>query len=148
MILDSSAIVGIVLREPGYEILVRKLTQAEALAVGAPTLAETGLVLTAQLGRDARGLLQGLLREWDAATVAFGEEHWREAVTAYERFGRGRHAAQLNFAPWPGAGQARAPGRRDLCGPTARRGCRSPARWPDGRPRAGTSSGAVPGRPR
>ena len=43
--------------------------------MGAPTLTETGLVLTARLGRDARGLLQGLLREWDAATVAFGEEH-------------------------------------------------------------------------
>jgi hypothetical protein len=56
VILDSSAIVGIVLREPGFETLVRKLTQAEAVAVGAPTLVETGIVLTARLGRDARGL--------------------------------------------------------------------------------------------
>ena len=97
MILDSSAIVGIVLREPGFETLVGKVARAEALAVGAPTLAEAGIVLTARLGRDARGLLQGLLREWDAATVAFGEEHWREAVTAYDRFGRGRHQAKLGF---------------------------------------------------
>ena len=97
MIVDSSAIVGIVLREPGYEALVRKLAAAEALAVGAPTLAEAGIVLTARLGRDARGLLQGLLREWGAETVSFGEEHWREAVTAYARFGRARHKAQLNF---------------------------------------------------
>ncbi len=97
MILDSSAIVGIVLREPGFETLVREVAEAEALAVGAPTLAEAGIVLTARLGRDARGLLQGLLREWDAGTVAFGEEHWREAVTAYARFGRGRHEARLNF---------------------------------------------------
>jgi ribonuclease VapC len=96
VILDSSAIVGIVLREPGFETLVRKVAQAEAVAVGAPTLTEAGIVLTARLGRDARGLLQGLLREWDAATVAFGEEHWREAVTSYDRFGRGRHQAQLN----------------------------------------------------
>jgi len=97
VILDSSAIVAIVLREPGSEALVGKIARAEALAVGAPTLAEAGIVLTARLGKDARGLLQGLLREWDAATVAFGEEHWREAVTAYDRFGRGRHAARLNF---------------------------------------------------
>jgi len=97
VILDSSAIVAIVLREPGLEALVGKVARAEALAVGAPTLAEAGIVLTARLGKDARGLLQGLLREWDAATVAFGEEHWREAVTAYDRFGRGRHAARLNF---------------------------------------------------
>jgi ribonuclease VapC len=97
VILDSSAIVGIVLREPGFEALVGKVASAQTLAVGAPTLAEAGIVLTARLGRDARGLLQGLLREWDAATVAFGEEHWREAVTAYDRFGRGRHEARLNF---------------------------------------------------
>jgi ribonuclease VapC len=97
VILDSSAIVAIVLREPGFETLVAKLARAEALAVGAPTLAEAGIVLTARLGRDARGLLHGLLREWDAVGVAFGEEHWREAVAAYARFGRGRHPAQLNF---------------------------------------------------
>ncbi len=97
MILDSSAIVGIVLREPGFEVLVSKVAGAMSIAVGAPTLSEAGIVLTARLGREARGLLQGLLREWDAATVAFGEEHWREAGTAYDRFGRGRHQARLNF---------------------------------------------------
>lgn len=65
--------------------------------MGAPTLAEAGIVLTARLERDARGLLLGLLREWEATTVAFGEEHWREALSAYARFGRGRHRARLNF---------------------------------------------------
>ncbi len=54
-------------------------------------------MLSARLGRDARGLLQGLLLEWEAETVAFGEEHWREAVSAYARFGKDRHKAQLNF---------------------------------------------------
>ena len=102
MILDSSAIVGIVLREPGFEALVRKMAQASAVGVGAPTLVETGIVLTARLGRDARGLLQGLLREWDAATVAFGEEHWREAVTAYDRFGRaGTRRSSTSATAWP-----------------------------------------------
>lgn len=115
MILDSSAIVGIVLREPGFDSLVRKLTQAEALAVGAPTLTEAGIVLTARLGRDSRGLLQGLLREWDAATVAFGEEHWREAVTAYDRFGRGRHEAQLNFGDCMAYAVAKLAGEPLLC---------------------------------
>jgi len=115
VILDSSAIVGIVLREPGFEDLVRQVARAETLAVGAPTLAEAGIVLSARLGRDARGLLQGLLREWDAQTVAFGEEHWREAVTAYERFGRGRHPAQLNFGDCLAYAVARLAGEPLLC---------------------------------
>ena len=97
MILDSSAIVGIVLREPGFEGLVRKIAEAQAIGVGAPTLAEAGLVLSSRLGRDARGLLRGLLREWGSVTVTFGEEHWQEAVAAYVRYGRGRHEARLNF---------------------------------------------------
>jgi ribonuclease VapC len=97
VILDSSAIVGIVLREPGFEEIVRKLATAPAVAVGSPTLVEAGIVLTARLRRDAQGLLQGLLLEWGAETIAFGEEHWRESVNAFARFGRGRHKAQLNF---------------------------------------------------
>jgi len=97
VILDSSAIVGIVLREPGYEQVVRKLSAAESVAVGAPTLVEAGIVLSARLGTDARALLHGLLLEWEAETVSFGAEHWREAVSAFARFGRGRHKAQLNF---------------------------------------------------
>jgi len=115
VILDSSAIVGIVLREPGFESLVSKVAEAETLAVGAPTLAEAGIVLTARLGKEARGLLQGLLREWDAATVAFGEEHWREAVTAYDRFGRGRHRAQLNFGDCMAYAVAKLAGEVLLC---------------------------------
>jgi ribonuclease VapC len=115
LILDSSAIVGVVLREPGFEALVDKIARAEALAVGAPTLTEAGIVLTARLGKDARSLLHGLLREWDAATVSFGEEHWREAVTAYDRFGRGRHKAQLNFGDCMAYAVAKLAGEPLLC---------------------------------
>lgn len=65
--------------------------------MGAPTLAETGIVLTARLGKDARGLPRGLCREWAAEMVTFGEEHWREGVAAHARVGRGRCRAGLNF---------------------------------------------------
>jgi ribonuclease VapC len=115
MILDSSAIVGVVLREPGFEELVRKIAGAETVAVGAPTLAEAGIVLTARLERDPRGLLQGLLREWEAATVTFGEEHWREALSAYSRFGRGRHRARLNFGDCLSYAVAQLAGEPLLC---------------------------------
>ena len=32
-----------------------------------------------------------------AETIPFGPDHWREAVSAYARFGKGRHRARLNF---------------------------------------------------
>lgn len=97
MIVDTSALVAIVLREPEHDELVHKLATAEAAGIGTPTLAETGLVLSSRLGRDARGLVLGLLDELGVEEVPFGERHWREAVGAYLRFGRGRHPAGLNF---------------------------------------------------
>lgn len=115
MILDSSAIVAIVLREPGFESVVHKLAAAEAVGVGAPTLAEAGIVLSARLERDARGMLQGLLLEWEAETVSFGDAHWREAVSAYARFGRGRHRAQLNFGDCMAYAVAKLAGEPLLC---------------------------------
>jgi ribonuclease VapC len=38
-----------------------------------------------------------MLEEFNIDEVPFDEQHWRAAVTAFRRFGRGRHPAQLNF---------------------------------------------------
>ena len=97
MILDTSAIVAIVLREPGWEGLIAKLRADSTCAVGAPTLAEAGLVLTAKMGQGAPGVLSRLLHEADLAVIPFTEGHWPVAIEAYGRFGKGRHAAALNF---------------------------------------------------
>ena len=97
MILDSSAVIAVMLREPGFDVLVGKLSLPIAKGIGAPTLGEIGLVLTAKLNRDPRGLIKRFLDEVDVETVAFGDEHWPIALEAYERFGKGRHRAGLNF---------------------------------------------------
>jgi ribonuclease VapC len=60
-------------------------------------LAETGIVLQSRLGAAADGLLERLIDELSIEEISFGEIHWREAVDAYRRFGRGRHSASLNF---------------------------------------------------
>jgi ribonuclease VapC len=97
MILDTSAIVAIVLREPGFELVFQKLAAAKSIGVGAPTLAEAGIVLRARLGRDPIGILGRFLQKFEIVTVPFGEEHWRESVEAYGTFGRGQNTASLNF---------------------------------------------------
>jgi ribonuclease VapC len=97
MIADASAIVAIVFREPGYEDLIEKISQAEYLGMGTPTLAETGIVLSARLGRGGKTILARLCQELGVVPIPFDDAHWREAVDAYERFGRGRHPAKLNF---------------------------------------------------
>lgn len=97
MIVDSSALVAITFREPGHGELIAKLASTPSAGIGTPTLTETGLVLTARLRRDPRDLIVRLLDEFSIVEIPFGDEHWKEAIDAYLRFGKGRHKAQLNF---------------------------------------------------
>lgn len=97
MILDSSAVVAIVLQEPGHVRLLELLADEEAPGIGAPTLVETGIVLAAKAGIAGRTLLARFLGDVDSAVIPFEEEHWPVAVDASLRFGKGRHPAGLNF---------------------------------------------------
>lgn len=97
MVLDSSAIVAIHLKEPGHDRLIEAIDNAEVVVVGVPTLLETAMVLTTRLGQDARPTVLAFLRRIEAEVVPFNEEHLDAATTAFLRFGRGRHPAGLNF---------------------------------------------------
>ena len=96
MILDTSAVVAIVMREPGYEELLRAMAGGNA-AIGTATLAETAIVLSARLQSDARSLLARFLSEAAIAIIPFGESHYSAAVDAWLRYGKGKHPAALNF---------------------------------------------------
>ncbi len=97
MIVDSSAIVAVLLQEPDHERLVAALAGAETTAAGGPTLAETGMVLVSRLGVSGKTLLARFVQETRTEIVALGAEHWTVAVDAFGRFGKGRHPAGLNF---------------------------------------------------
>ena len=55
------------------------------------------MVLSGRLQRDARPTLYGLLRNMGAEIVPFTEEHYEAALSAFLRYGKGRHPAGLNF---------------------------------------------------
>jgi ribonuclease VapC len=97
MIVDGSAIIAILLREPGHEMLVDRLAADENSAVGAPTLAETALVLISRMGLMARTLLARFVDETELIVIPFDDEHWQVAADAFIRFGKGLHTAALNF---------------------------------------------------
>ena len=97
MILDASALVAIALDEPERERLVARIIQAETVAVGAPTLVEAGIVLSARTGHDAGAVLSEMLAAADAVVVEFVQRQWREAISTLALFGKGRHPAGLNF---------------------------------------------------
>ena len=97
MILDSSAIVAIVMREPGHDRMLQRMSEAPRVAVGAPTLIAAGIVLSARLNIDARGLLSRLLHEGAIVTLPVTDAHFGVALDAWLRYGKGRHAAALNY---------------------------------------------------
>ena len=95
MIVDASAIIASVLREPGWERLVDAIDRAESVAIGAPTVTEASIVLAAKGVPPT--VLHALLAEVEIEVVPDTRDHAHVAATAYRRFGRGRHPAALNF---------------------------------------------------
>lgn len=97
MIVDSSAVIAILLRETRWESLLDHLAGASTAGIGAPTLVETGIVLAARLGVPGKSLLARFVQEAELSVIPFTDQHWSVAVDTYLRFGKGRHPAALNF---------------------------------------------------
>ncbi len=97
MTVDSSALIAILFSEPGFLPLVDFILEADTVRAGAPTVTETSVVAVGRRGKPAIRDVEALVRELDIIVVPFGQAEWHAAVTAFQRFGRGRHKASLNF---------------------------------------------------
>jgi len=75
VILDSSAVISILLKQPGFDDVLRKLIAADAAGIGTPTLAETAIVLRARLGIDPRAMMERFLQEFGITAIPFGDDH-------------------------------------------------------------------------
>ena len=97
MVIDSSAILAILLQEPDAEVYARAIESAAARRVSAVTVLETGIVSLSRRGVEAVRLLGEFVRTADLDVVPFDLEQCTLATQAFARFGRGRHPAGLNF---------------------------------------------------
>ena len=99
MIVDSSALVSIILREPGFEDYWNKILDAETLPkISAANYLETAIVVDAKKDpRNSRNL-DKLLDEAEIEIVAMTAHQAHIERAAYRDFGKGSgHKAQLNF---------------------------------------------------
>jgi ribonuclease VapC len=115
MVLDTSSIVAVLLRQSDAAVLHRLLLNASPSMVGAPTLAEAGIVLQARLGPAGLAALRSFVVEYDVHVLAFGDEHWRVAAQAFGMFGKGRHSAGLNYGDCLTYAAAKLAGEPLLC---------------------------------
>jgi ribonuclease VapC len=97
LILDSSAILSVLFAEDESGRVVDALAEAEILAIGAPTLFETGMVAISAFDLRGRALVSQFLERWQVVVTPFDARHWRAAADAFIRYGKGRHSARLNY---------------------------------------------------
>ena len=94
MILDTSVLIAIIQRQPGWEGHQQRLEEAPLLLISAGTLQE--LLVVAHC-RAVLEPVEALLALLDPDVVAVDADLARRAVALYQRFGKGLgHAAQLN----------------------------------------------------
>ena len=97
MILDSSPVVGVLLREQGHRGLAETMDGADVLAIGVPTLLETTMVMVGTFGLHGRSLVARFLEEREIVRIPFDQRHGSVAAEAFLRYGKGRHPAALNY---------------------------------------------------
>src|ERR1700753_1678902 len=97
MIIDSSAVLAVIGKEPGYERITDELAGAQEAWIGAPTRLEAGMVLTARLGPRGKTVLARFLQENAIRTIAFDAEHAAAALESSARAEGGRRPPGRNF---------------------------------------------------
>lgn len=95
MVIDSSALIAILLDEPERLRFQGAIEADPVRLVSAVTKLEASMVIVSRFGSSAP--LDDLLDQIAATIVPFDEHQADIAQAAFERYGKGRHAAALNF---------------------------------------------------
>ncbi len=96
-VVDSSALVSVLMGEPGWEALQTCLEEAQPWRMSAVTLVEACMVVESRLGLLGRAQLDAMLLRIGAEVRPVSAETVVVALDGWRRFGRGRHPARLNF---------------------------------------------------
>jgi ribonuclease VapC len=97
VVVDTSAVLAILLGEPGSEALTEAAGRAAELYISAASYLEAATVLDRRSGIEAREMLDAFLAEFDIRVEPVTFEQAVPGRRAYELYGKGRHAAGLNY---------------------------------------------------
>jgi ribonuclease VapC len=100
MFVDTSAIVAFMFDEHDASALATQLERASRRLTSPAVRLETCMVLTSRLDippRAAQDLFDDFLSQSEVAELSIDERVGRLAVECFERYGKGRHPAGLNF---------------------------------------------------
>lgn len=97
MIVDSSAIIAILFKEPDGQRYLEVLAGARRPVTSAVSFVETAMVTEGRGGALAGSELDTLLAELDVETIPVDARQADIARDAWRRYGKGRHPAGLNL---------------------------------------------------
>lgn len=97
MVVDSSALIAILLNEPDAGPIRTAFDHDEVRLVSAATLLEAAMVIESRKGEGGGRDLDLLIIKSKIDVVPVDESQVDEARRAWRRFGRGRHPAALNY---------------------------------------------------
>lgn len=117
LVVDSSAIIALLLDEPEAAAIEFALALAESqpVVISAATLVEVTLVAESRLGPEGAQGVDRIIRYAEMDVVEFTEDAAREAIDGWRRFGKGRHPAGLNLGDCYTYGLARCLDSALLC---------------------------------
>lgn len=97
MVIDTSALLAILWDEPERRSLIEKIEAADARLLSAASFVDISIVIEARHGAEGVKLLDLFLDRAGIEIAPVDDEQAREARLAFSRYGKGRHAAGLNF---------------------------------------------------
>jgi ribonuclease VapC len=98
IVLDTSALVAVLQKEPDHLLFAAAMDEADRCIVSAVTVYEASVVMLGKGGQAGIDALRRLLVTLDVEVVPFADTDTILATAAYARFGKGRrNDAKLNI---------------------------------------------------
>ncbi len=97
MVIDTSAIIAILLNEPENERITKVLAKSSKRLMSAFTALECGIIIEVKKGEPGGRELDLLFHKLNISIVNMDSKQLETARKAWRLFGKGRHPAKLNI---------------------------------------------------
>jgi len=97
MVVDSSVLIAILLKEPEAGHFTKLLIEADSVYISAVSIVESSMVIEYKKREQGAVQYDELLKTISPTVFAFDAQQAKLARIAWKAYGKGRHPAKLNF---------------------------------------------------
>src|SRR5438270_8120637 len=97
MVIDTSAVLAILQREPELRRFVEAIEAADSTRMSVASFVESSIVIESRYGAEGLRDLDRFLSRANIELISVDQDQGQIARSAFSRFGKGRHRAGLNY---------------------------------------------------